>query len=665
MNSNRIVQLVAVSLTILVLLGTGFFVIPKVREQRRALQLGFALKNNDTIPPNIAFASSMLGPLKGFMVNGLWYRVEQLKQQGKFAEINELSRLITTLQPRFPEVWRFHAWNMAYNVSVQTYTKEERWDWVNKGVRLLREEGIRYNPRAVRLYRELAWIFFHKIGQYSDDAHWYYKAELCREWQEILGVPSEGRDTEQTNAEFKKIVDAPETLEDLIAAQPLVRKLLDEQIVPAGYNIETGLPDNRRKERERLLRGIGKVLMFNYSARLEELPFELRPLPPIDEKLLPLLREPAHREPLGALLNYLRKVVLLENYRMEPATMLAIMDLFGPVDYRTASGHSLYWAHVGVELLGERLNRDNVDYINTLRHRIHAIQDLTDSGKLLFFPDTGTLDVLPDIRFAEPYLKSVRMAEAELAASEQGNDKPYEAGEENFMLKVFVLAYQSENRKLAAEFRDKAATQYGKKEHNIRTGRYLLTMDDHFLLEFKSLIENLESTRAFLFAMTQNAMLALASNDRKEFVNKMKLAQQAYETFMKSAEATNLTEQDRMGLEPGALFANNFIEILKQPSPVEFRSRLWRHAPLEVQQRVWDMLAPRFKADAEAAKLDPKKVFAEPPGMEAYRLTNPKPLPPLPKPPTIPGRQPAPGTTPGPEPVAPPKAPPSKGPLRE
>ena len=662
MNSNRLVQLVSTLFTIAVLLGMGLFVIPKVREQRRELQLGFAYKTNDTIPPNIAFASSMLGPLKGFMVNGLWYRVEHLKQQGKFAEINELSRLITTLQPRFPEVWRFHAWNMAYNVSVQTYTKEERWDWVNKGVRILREEGIRYNPRAVRLYRELSWIFFHKIGQYSDDAHWYYKSELCREWQEILGVPSEGRDTEQTKAEFKKVVDAHETLEALIAAQPLVRKMLDEQIAPAGYEIETGLGDKRRKERERLLRSIGKVLMFNYSARLEELPFELRPLPPIDEKLLPMLREPANREAIGALLSYLRKAVLIENYRMEPATMLAIMDLFGPVDFRTASGHSLYWAHAGIEMMGDRLNRDNIDRINTLRHRIHAIQDLTDSGKLLYFPDTGQIDPLPDIRFAEPYLKAVKMAEVELAASEQGNEKPYEAGEENFMLKVFVLAYQSQDRKLAAEFRDKAALQYGKKEHNLRTGRYLLTMDDHFYLEFKSLIENLESTRAFLFAMTQNAMVAMAANEPREFVNKMKYAKEAYDMFMKSSSATTLTEQDRMSLEPGALFANNFIEILKQPSPVEFRARLWRHAPLDVRQRTWDMLSGRFKADAEAAKLDPKKVFPEPEGMEAYRLTNPKPLPPLPK---IPGAAGGASTQPPPGPVAPPVTTPGKGPLRE
>src|SRR5690606_16019333 len=94
---------------------------------------------------------------------------------------------ITTLQPRFPQVWAFHAWNMAYNISVTTHTPEERWSWVNNGIVLLRDQGIPLNPRAVRLYRELSWIFFHKIGQFSDDMQWYYKAQLAREWEEILG----------------------------------------------------------------------------------------------------------------------------------------------------------------------------------------------------------------------------------------------------------------------------------------------------------------------------------------------------------------------------------------------------------------------------------------------------------------------------------------------
>ncbi len=641
MSTNRIVQLVALSCALVALLVAALFMVPRVKAQRAALQLGFAFKPDETMPADIAFASTMLGPLKGFMVNALWYRVEQLKQQGRFAEINELSRLITTLQPHFPEVWRFHAWNMAYNVSVQTDTPQERWDWVNKGVRLLREEGLRYNPRAVKIYRELTWIFFHKIGQYSDDAHWYYKVELCREWQEILGVITEGRDKAGAIAEFKKIADAHPTLDELLAAQPLVRELLDKHIIPARYDIEATLDTTRRAERERLLRAMGKVLIYNYTARLSELPFELRPMPQLDGALLPLFREPEYRPALEALMNHLRVRVIIDRYRMDPAVMLAIMEKFGPVDYRVASSQSLYWAYLGVQMMNERLNRDNVDHINTLRHQIHALQDLTDSGNLVFFPEPGSVDAMHDIRFGESYLLAVEEAEELLASVEQGDEKPYAAGHENFMLKMVVLYYQSGQKDMARKFREKAAQAYGKAEHNVRTGRYLLPLDEHFQVELNSLIENLESARAYIAAMVQNGLTELAfNNDTRQFDRYMKAARDAYDLLMKQSVATTLTEQDRMALAPGAMFNNNVLSLMRVRSPVEFRARIWRRLPVNHRQQMWDILASRLKADAEEVGLNPALVFPEPEGMEAWRRNNPGRTSPLPITPTTPGRGP-------------------------
>jgi hypothetical protein len=655
MATNRIVQIAALCVTLTSLLAVGLFAIPRAQEQRRQLQLGFAYKTDDTIPPSIAFASSMLGPLKGFMVNALWYRVEQLKQEGKFAEINELSRAITTLQPRFPEVWRFHAWNMAYNVSVQTFTKEERWDWVNKGIRLLREEGIRYNPRAVRLYRELSWIFFHKVGQYSDDAHWYYKSELCREWQEILGIMTQGRTATEVEAEMKKIVDAPETLDVLLTATPSVRDLLGKHIAPAGYAIDSGFEDARRKERERLLRSIGKILMYNDVARLDELPFDLRTQWYYDDALLPMLREPANRPAVDALLNYLRKSVITDTFRMEPAKMLAIMKLFGPVDFRAASTHSLYWAHIGIEMMGDRLNKDKVDRINTLRHRIHALQDLTDSGVLIFKPDTGEIDPQPDVRFIEAYETALNLAVAELREAEGGDDKAYEAGHENFLLKAFVLYYQEGDEVNAKKYRDRAMEKYGKLEHNQRSGRYLLPMDEAFKLEFIGLIENMESLRAFLLALNRRALNALAVNDNRGFGQAMKMAKSAYDNFMKSAYATTLTKQQRMGLVPESILANNVVLILQEPSLPERRSRIWRKLPLEIRQAAWDAVSARLKADATRAGYDAAKMFPEPDNMEAYRKAHPDPLPEVPMP-----TAPRPAQPPVPTgPVRP------KGPLRE
>ena len=65
----------------------------------------------------------------------------------------------------------------------------ERWRWVKRGLELLRDRGIRHNRRAAQLYRELAWIYLHKIAGSSDVAHRHYKRRLAIEMEDTLGVP--------------------------------------------------------------------------------------------------------------------------------------------------------------------------------------------------------------------------------------------------------------------------------------------------------------------------------------------------------------------------------------------------------------------------------------------------------------------------------------------
>ena len=85
------------------------------------------------------------------------------------------------LQPHSGEVWAFHGHNMAYNISVATHTQQERWEWVKAGIRLVQTDGMRYNPNDIRLYKNLAFWYQHKIEGYSDDAHLYYKNQHCRD----------------------------------------------------------------------------------------------------------------------------------------------------------------------------------------------------------------------------------------------------------------------------------------------------------------------------------------------------------------------------------------------------------------------------------------------------------------------------------------------------
>jgi hypothetical protein len=256
MTRDRWTIFAAVAVMLAALTGAAMLM-PGINRQRASLQLTASDEVMRSLPPRIALTQAALGSFRGLAVDVLWGRAEQMKRDGKFYEAMQLAEWITQLQPRFPQVWAFQAWNMAYNISVATYTPQERWMWVKSGVDLLRDEGIVLNPNAVLLYKELGWIFLHKIGQFSDDAHWYYKQQLALEWQEILGAPPEG-DAEAVIAWLEPVAVAYEryvnrnsqsralaaALEELLRVEQLagrVRPLMSLTL----RQLETRLPEVR------------------------------------------------------------------------------------------------------------------------------------------------------------------------------------------------------------------------------------------------------------------------------------------------------------------------------------------------------------------------------------------------------------------------------------
>jgi hypothetical protein len=143
----------------------------------------------ENAPPSLAFATVAMGAFRGLVVDVLWLRADKLKEQGQFFDAKQLAEWITTLQPRFASVWQFHAWNMAYNISVAipATQPDERYRWVKNGYELLRDQGIPLNPKSIGLYHELARIFQHKMGSVSDDVHKYYKLQLALAMEPLLG----------------------------------------------------------------------------------------------------------------------------------------------------------------------------------------------------------------------------------------------------------------------------------------------------------------------------------------------------------------------------------------------------------------------------------------------------------------------------------------------
>jgi hypothetical protein len=142
----------------------------------------------DNAPPMLAFTTVALGGFRGLISNFLWIRANDLQQDDKFFEAAQLADWITKLEPTFSSVWVFQGWNMAYNISVKFKDFPDRWRWVEHGIELLRDEGLRYNPNSVDIYRELAWFFQHKMGANLDDANFYYKSQWAVEMDPFFGA---------------------------------------------------------------------------------------------------------------------------------------------------------------------------------------------------------------------------------------------------------------------------------------------------------------------------------------------------------------------------------------------------------------------------------------------------------------------------------------------
>ena len=141
----------------------------------------------ENAPPVLAFTTVALGGFRGLIANALWMRLSDLQLEDKYFEMVQLCDWITKLQPRMVAVWQFQAWNEAYNISVKFKSHEDRWRWVQRGIALLRDEGLHYNPNETRLYRDLSWLYQHKVGAYLDDAHMLYKLRWAQEMQGVLG----------------------------------------------------------------------------------------------------------------------------------------------------------------------------------------------------------------------------------------------------------------------------------------------------------------------------------------------------------------------------------------------------------------------------------------------------------------------------------------------
>jgi len=196
----------------------------------------------ENAPPMVTFSTMVLGGFRGILADALWVRASRLQQEGKYFELNQLAQWITQLEPRIAEVWAYQAWNLSYNISVLFQDPADRWRWVRSGIRLLRDQGLIYNPASASLHYELGWLFQHKLGAMYDQSHLYYKKQWAAEMGRLFEGPAP--DYERLNAlpenpsgETLSLYERKQTMINQFKLYPEIMEEIDQQYGPLDWRL--------------------------------------------------------------------------------------------------------------------------------------------------------------------------------------------------------------------------------------------------------------------------------------------------------------------------------------------------------------------------------------------------------------------------------------------
>jgi len=116
--------------------------------------------------------------LRGVAVNLLWEKANYYKKTEDWTNLTATLEQLAKLQPNFITFWKFQAWNLTYNVSVEFDDYRDRYSFVRRGIQFLKE-GENYNRDNPHLLWDLGWFIGQKIGR--ADEHVQYRRLFQRD----------------------------------------------------------------------------------------------------------------------------------------------------------------------------------------------------------------------------------------------------------------------------------------------------------------------------------------------------------------------------------------------------------------------------------------------------------------------------------------------------
>jgi hypothetical protein len=524
------------------LLMTAGMQLDFINSQREDMHL--IIDKPENVPPSLAFTTIATGAFRGLVVDVLWMRADRLKEQGQFFDAKQLAEWITTLQPRFASVWEFHAWNMAYNISVAipATQPDQRWQWVKNGYELLRDRGIEWNPKSIQLYRELARIFQHKIGALSDDAHKYYKLQLALAMEPLLGSADDQY--------FDALAQTPTDWEQIIKDADVAL------LITALKSADDTFADDDE-------------FVSNYlSLRQNPRRFKPAAFDVIDDFRV---RGPKSLKKFDT---FAKAYKLRNTWKLDPVLMRELNKTYGPIDFRDpnfgdpnkpskhfpldwrhADSHAIYWAVKGLHTAAEEESREvGMAEINTDRIVGHSLQNLFRNGKIFIYnlpteessdPSSQTpvtpvkaaaqrkaIFLRPDLRMFEP------CNEARLATLEKYKDlekriyDSYQDGHRNMLKNAVLSFYQAGHRSQAQKIYNQLRKLYPLDEFKVPD--VVVYARNRLREELRNI--NVNDAKEIILMMLQEAYFRYAMRDDDEAAGLEKMAKDTYDLYNKEID---------------------------------------------------------------------------------------------------------------------------------
>ena len=490
-------QLVAIVVAMVALLC----VISFLQKRMNGLRTTYHLTDNtplENAPPVVAFTSVALGGFRGILADYLWLRSGRMQEEGKYYEMVQLADWIVKLQPRFTGAHAFLGWNMAYNVSVTFTNFEDRWRWVKRGLELIRDEALEYNPGDPDLFRQLGWIFQHKMGQDSDDANRYYKVEWAKEMIRLFG---------DYYLQWETLDRAPLNETKLLA-------VLGDRAGEYRRILQEGQADFARLELE-----------FREAATIPARFREAFDQAGITQDVELCLR---HRW-------------MVYKYRLDPKYMIRLNEIFGEFDWRLPEAHAVYWAQKGMEVWKDPSAA--FKRLSCNRMIFQALNASFSTGRLLYLKgDLKNLQMQPNFKVADA------ANQAYLDAIRDFPNNNIQGAYSNFLVDAVVRFYIFGYKKKAANWFAMA------KNYNETRFPRGMSLEDFVK---KELAEDLidashraaeQAINSYLFQAY--TILAYAESEEADeylsFESLTLTAKEIYDTYAKAAEGTEL----RRGMPP-------------------------------------------------------------------------------------------------------------------